>query len=541
MFPRRAHPLLLRGPPQSDSQSQSSGSQSPLLTLSRDNLLEAIRSVSKGSAQGVTGWRYEHLSYFLPRDGSAQARILRIATCLARGDAPVGFISLLVGGRCFALNKNAKGTEVKPIVVGDVLRRWVMRAILLEFGVQFERHLGPLQFAVHTRADTEKLFRCMQTCLQQFPSSAVLNLDASNAFNACDRQASKREYERAESATESMKLKAHHPLRQGWDAQSGCWWRAPHTQEQQRITDALHQSRRVFLFSKVGLSERVRLHSCSGNGASAWLSAIPSSGWLRFPPAVYRVALHIRLGLPILKMRRAGVCVCGSPLDPRGHHAQKCPNGGGVHWRHEQVKGAFTQILRGLRHTHVLEETTFGHLGVAMDSRLTEERNKRVDLFASLSNGDTLLTDVSVTFPISSDASRLRTRSKTAGAAAKTKSEEKVWKYAVAACAVGLWFVPLIFETFGRPDRETVSFVKELVSVASLRAGFSTEGELMAVQARLTDRYWKILGCTLQRYVAINVLTSAFHGRGQRGPFQPDSLLGREFSMQLSHERDRFV
>uniref|UniRef100_A0A0G4HCK9 Uncharacterized protein n=1 Tax=Chromera velia CCMP2878 TaxID=1169474 RepID=A0A0G4HCK9_9ALVE len=31
-------------------------------------------------------------------------------------------------------------------------------------------------------------------------------------------QASKREYERAESATESVKLKAHHPLHQGWDA-----------------------------------------------------------------------------------------------------------------------------------------------------------------------------------------------------------------------------------------------------------------------------------------------------------------------------------
>eukprot|EP00820_Chromera_velia_P009605 Cvel_21296.t1-p1 / transcript=Cvel_21296.t1 / gene=Cvel_21296 / organism=Chromera_velia_CCMP2878 / gene_product=hypothetical protein / transcript_product=hypothetical protein / location=Cvel_scaffold1984:194-5370(-) / protein_length=271 / sequence_SO=supercontig / SO=protein_coding / is_pseudo=false len=114
----------------------------------------------------------------------------------------------------------------------------------------------------------------------------------------------------------------------------------------------------------------------------------------------------------------------------------------------------------------MLEETTFEHLGVAMNSSLTEERNKRVNLFASLSNGDTLLADVFVTFPIFSNASRLRTRSKTVGAAAKTKSEEKVWKYAVAARVVGLtiWFVLLVFETFERPDREIVSFVKELVS-----------------------------------------------------------------------------
>uniref|UniRef100_A0A0G4HGE8 Uncharacterized protein n=1 Tax=Chromera velia CCMP2878 TaxID=1169474 RepID=A0A0G4HGE8_9ALVE len=217
------------------------------------------------------------------------------------------------------------------------------------------------------------------------------------------------------------------------------------------------------------------------NGASAWLSAIPSSGWLRFPPTVYRVAIHIRLGLGILEMRRAGVYVCGSPLDPRGHHTQKCPNGGGVHWRHEQVKGAFTQILRGLRHTHVLEETTLGHLGVATDSYLADQRNKRADIFASLSNGNTILADVSVTFPISSDTACLRARSKTAGAAAKTKSEEKQRKHAVAARSVGLRFVPLVFQTFGRPDREMVSFVKELVGIAGSRAGFSTEGEMRVV------------------------------------------------------------
>uniref|UniRef100_A0A0G4HAC7 Reverse transcriptase domain-containing protein n=1 Tax=Chromera velia CCMP2878 TaxID=1169474 RepID=A0A0G4HAC7_9ALVE len=460
-----------------------------------------------------------------PMDGQAET-----ATA-ANGQAPAQDEQ----DQCFALNKNARGTEVRPIVVEDVFHRWVTRAILLEFGMQFERHLGPLQFAVRTRTGTEKLFRCVQTYLQRSPSSAVLNLDASNAFNTCDRQvimdqvhahfpqlysffalwygtpsdlvfrdqsgllrritceegvqqgdvadpllfcmglkpsldgllgdlqvkhggrgcfvgafmddvsmvfplcpfqqiptdghddsilhawrvsaarlqsfgltlrpdkslvhssswqglreclsaylsspgiipslvsfrlcgaasgtteyqrahfdkklkearelsqavegygnpqgahllfrfyvlpkliyltrimgdvialgewsqadreldeswtrimgmteqewahgeASKREYERAESATESVKLKAHHPLRQGWDAQSRRWWRAPHTQEQQRITDALHRSRRVFLFFKIGLSERVRLHSCSGNEASAWLSAIPSSG-----------------------------------------------------------------------------------------------------------------------------------------------------------------------------------------------------------------------------------------------------------------------
>eukprot|EP00820_Chromera_velia_P026990 Cvel_10710.t1-p1 / transcript=Cvel_10710.t1 / gene=Cvel_10710 / organism=Chromera_velia_CCMP2878 / gene_product=hypothetical protein / transcript_product=hypothetical protein / location=Cvel_scaffold651:60539-61930(+) / protein_length=399 / sequence_SO=supercontig / SO=protein_coding / is_pseudo=false len=247
------------------------------------------------------------------------------------------------------------------------------------------------------------------------------------------------------------------------------------------------------------------------------------------------------LGLSIPEMRRAGVCACGAALDVRGHHAQKCPNGGGVVWRHEQVKGAFMEILWGLRHTHVLEETTFGHLGVAIDSRFPDRRHKRVDIFASLSTDDTMVADVSVTFPISFDAARLRTRAKTAGAAARTRSEEKIRKYAAAVRSVGLRFIPLVFESFGRPDKETVSFVKELVTVAMNRAGVVSEGSINTVRSRLTDRYWKILGCTLQRYVAINILTSAFHDRGQRGPFQPASLLGRELSTQLSHNWEVFV
>uniref|UniRef100_A0A0G4GKM2 Interferon-related developmental regulator N-terminal domain-containing protein n=1 Tax=Chromera velia CCMP2878 TaxID=1169474 RepID=A0A0G4GKM2_9ALVE len=370
MFLRRAHPLLLQGLPQSDSQSQSSGSQSPLLTLSHDNLLEAIRSVPKGSTQGVMGWRYEHLSYFLPKDGSAQARILRIATCLARGDAPVGFISLLVGDRCFALNKNARGTEVRPILVGDVLRRWVTRAILLEFG-----------------------------------------------FRLCGAASGTTEYQ---SAHFDKKLKEARELNQAV--------------EEYGDPQGAHLLFRFCILPKLIYLTRI-IGDVIVLGECSQADRELSESWAR-----------------IIGMMEE-------------------------EWAHGEVKGAFTQILRGLRHTHVLEETTFGHLGVATDSRLTKKRNKQVDLFASLSNGDTLLADVSVTFPISSDASRLRTRSKTAGAVAKTKSKEKVWKYAVAARAVGLRFVPLVFETFGRPDRETVSFIKELVSVASSRAGFSTEGK----------------------------------------------------------------
>eukprot|EP00820_Chromera_velia_P006981 Cvel_19417.t2-p1 / transcript=Cvel_19417.t2 / gene=Cvel_19417 / organism=Chromera_velia_CCMP2878 / gene_product=hypothetical protein / transcript_product=hypothetical protein / location=Cvel_scaffold1672:17790-19403(+) / protein_length=308 / sequence_SO=supercontig / SO=protein_coding / is_pseudo=false len=307
MFPRRAHPLLLRSPPQSDSQSQSSGSQSPLLTLSCDNLLEAIRSAPKGSAQGVIGWRYEHLSYFIPRDSSAQVRILRIATCLVRGDAPVGFISLLAEGRCFVLNKNARGTEVRPIMVGDVLcfrlcgaasgtikyqsahfdkklkEAWELSQavegygdpqgahLLFRFCVllkliyltriigdvitlgewsQVDRELGESWARIMGMTEQEWAHgevRCQAylpqyqgglglTCFRATATAGLLGSYGVTLSTVIERltnqsflgpsqspdrdaffalpwlQVSKREYERAESATESVNLKAHHPL-----------------------------------------------------------------------------------------------------------------------------------------------------------------------------------------------------------------------------------------------------------------------------------------------------------------------------------------
>uniref|UniRef100_A0A0G4HJB6 Reverse transcriptase domain-containing protein n=1 Tax=Chromera velia CCMP2878 TaxID=1169474 RepID=A0A0G4HJB6_9ALVE len=160
------------------------------LAVTADSLLQAARSAPRGSAQGLTGWRYEHIRFFLPGDGSGYSSpLIAIAHQVAEGNAPLALLQLLAGGRSFALNKDAKETKIRPIVVGDVLRRWVTKAILIQYGGRFEKHLGSLQFAVKTSAGTNKLFRTVQTCLQSFPSPVLLQLDSQNAFNTCDRQA----------------------------------------------------------------------------------------------------------------------------------------------------------------------------------------------------------------------------------------------------------------------------------------------------------------------------------------------------------------
>uniref|UniRef100_A0A0G4FEG0 Uncharacterized protein n=1 Tax=Chromera velia CCMP2878 TaxID=1169474 RepID=A0A0G4FEG0_9ALVE len=259
---------------------------------------------------------------------------------------------------------------------------------------------------------------------------------------------------------------------------------------QHLMIEALHLVRREQLLNALSPPGKARLKSCSGTGASAWLTAMPSSGWTKISPTLFTTAVRLRLGLPIPEIKRNPICACGATLDHEGQHAQTCGTGGGVWWRHEQMKDAFCSLLQGLRHCYVTREPTFGQLGLSTPTRLVNERQKRPDFLAGLPSGDTVLGDVAVTHPFSIDANRLRRFAKTAGSAAKAMEKVKNDRYGEICHEIGFRFVPLVFETYGRPGEGTIRFLKE---IAKLGAGRVRGGEGdEAVQTRLMDRYYKV-------------------------------------------------
>uniref|UniRef100_A0A0G4GRH0 Reverse transcriptase domain-containing protein n=1 Tax=Chromera velia CCMP2878 TaxID=1169474 RepID=A0A0G4GRH0_9ALVE len=165
----------------------------PPLEIGADSLLNALRTAPRGSAQGITGWRYEHLRFLLPPDGTGaigrkQAAVLAWEQDLIAGRAPPEVLDLLACGRCFALRKNKDGTKIRPITVGDAVRRWISRAVLQEHGERIEKHLGVRQYAVRTQDGCARLYHTVRTALQMDKSAVFLRLDAQNAFNAADRQ-----------------------------------------------------------------------------------------------------------------------------------------------------------------------------------------------------------------------------------------------------------------------------------------------------------------------------------------------------------------
>uniref|UniRef100_A0A0G4G026 Uncharacterized protein n=1 Tax=Chromera velia CCMP2878 TaxID=1169474 RepID=A0A0G4G026_9ALVE len=167
--------------------------------------------------------------------------------------------------------------------------------------------------------------------------------------------------------------------------------------------------------------------------------------------------MRVRLGLRIPELVRQPVCGCGQRGDLEGVHGGKCPTGGGPWRRHQKVGAAFFELLTGVRYYTVGGETMIGLLGLDLTGPLAEERDKRLDLFVALPNGDSVLGDVALIHPIQ-DATRLHRNAKKAGAAAKEKGGKKHTHYDDACRAVGIRFVPLVFETYGRPGGETVRY-----------------------------------------------------------------------------------
>ncbi len=140
----------------------------PELHVPAAALVEALRKAPRGSAPGVSGWRYEYLKFFLGRgrgsDPAASVPLPSFVDRMLRGDLPEGVRKLLATSRLFALEKSGGG--VRPIAVGDTLRRWVTKAVCLHHREDFINYFAPLQMAVGMSSACEKVYRTVSSYME---------------------------------------------------------------------------------------------------------------------------------------------------------------------------------------------------------------------------------------------------------------------------------------------------------------------------------------------------------------------------------------
>ena len=146
-----------------------------------------LRTARRGAAAGPSGATNEHLRILLDDEGDTQ--LLHGAACrIAHADLPPPVLAALRIGRMTALQK-PNGRGIRALVVGDVLRRLVGRALAQAFAPHFQRACLPHQFGLSTRAGTEALARVLRAATELDPRATVLSVDAVGAFDHVSREA----------------------------------------------------------------------------------------------------------------------------------------------------------------------------------------------------------------------------------------------------------------------------------------------------------------------------------------------------------------
>ncbi len=87
--------------------------------------------------------------------------------------------------RLIPLNKNP---GIRPIGVGEVLRRIVGKTIAWSLRDEVQEAVGPLQVSSGIKGGAEAAIHAMRSIFNADTTDAVILVDASNAFNRLNRQ-----------------------------------------------------------------------------------------------------------------------------------------------------------------------------------------------------------------------------------------------------------------------------------------------------------------------------------------------------------------
>ena len=160
------------------------------------NILKILRSFPKGTSAGPSGLSVQHLldAASIPLHTSIGDSLKGIVNLMASGKVPVSVATFLAGGRLIALNKGKEGNppDVRPIAVGETLRRLTGKCICAILRDKISSFFQPSQFGVACKAGAEKIVHSLRRCIDENWLSGdfvVFKVDMSNAFNMVSRQA----------------------------------------------------------------------------------------------------------------------------------------------------------------------------------------------------------------------------------------------------------------------------------------------------------------------------------------------------------------
>ena len=152
----------------------------------------SLRAFPAETAPGPTGLRVQHLREACTA-GSRDAFLSQLAAVvqlLAQGRAPSFVAPVLAGAGLVALPKPSGG--VRPIAVGEILRRLTGKCLMSLVQQQARTYFWPAQVGVAVKGGAEKAVHTVRAWTQRHAGSAtkvLVKLDFANAFNCVSREA----------------------------------------------------------------------------------------------------------------------------------------------------------------------------------------------------------------------------------------------------------------------------------------------------------------------------------------------------------------
>ena len=162
--------------------------------ITAEGLAKALKSFPSGSAPGPSSFRPTHFkeAVFCPspdRANRALLALLDVINLMGAGDVPSMVVPHLCGASLLASKK--KGGGVRPIAVGEVLRRLTSKCISRAVRSDASRILTPTQVGVGVPCGCEAIVlavaRVQEDAATPPEGRWTLLLDFSNAFNRVDR------------------------------------------------------------------------------------------------------------------------------------------------------------------------------------------------------------------------------------------------------------------------------------------------------------------------------------------------------------------
>ena len=162
---------------------------------------QGVKSFPRGSAPGPSGLRPSHLREAVgcpspDRTSQVLTSLTKFVNLLATGQAPSSIFPHLCSITLLACHKKNGG--LRPIAVGEVLRRLISKSLATATRHDAFNSLAPLQLGLCVRGDCEAIIHSVSHLTSSAPPQQwwVLLLDFRNAFNSINRESMFGEFRR---------------------------------------------------------------------------------------------------------------------------------------------------------------------------------------------------------------------------------------------------------------------------------------------------------------------------------------------------------